>query len=156
MNKRSFNSIVSNTEQEALKDMIFKRARERAQAMNEEVQNSYTGLIQNDVMDLARDSFVAQKNPFSQIVENVEVESAKKEQEIGFAKRHVKEIKSQISNKQKVVNNEIINSQVENAMADARGEFARKKSFMGALDFLNSQASISLVKSHGKTFEAFA
>ena len=45
---------------------------------------------------------------------------------------------------------------VNSNMADAREDFVKKPSFMGALDFLNSQATISLVKSKGKSFDAIA
>jgi hypothetical protein len=41
-------------------------------------------------------------------------------------------------------------------MTDARNEFSQKSTFLGALDFLNSQASISLIKNKGKSFEALA
>ena len=41
-------------------------------------------------------------------------------------------------------------------MDEARIGLDKKHSFMGALEFLNSQASISLVKNKGKSFEALA
>ena len=68
-----FDSIVNKQEADALKEMIFRRVRERSNSMNEEVQT--------EVMDLARDSFVSNNNPFSQIVEktNVQPESSPKE-----------------------------------------------------------------------------
>ena len=59
MSSYNYDSIVSRNEAEALKEMIFKRARERADALDKEVKTSYTSDIQNDVMDLARDSFVS-------------------------------------------------------------------------------------------------
>ena len=46
--------------------------------------------------------------------------------------------------------------EVAETMSEARNVFGRKKSFLGALEFLNSQASIALVKNQGKTFEAIA
>ena len=57
-----FDSIVSKNEAAALKDMIFKRAQERAKSFNDDAQA--------DVMDMARDSFVSKDNPFSKIIEN--------------------------------------------------------------------------------------
>ena len=57
-----FDSIVNRNEAAALKEMIFKRAQERAQVMSEDTQS--------DVMDMARDSFVSKDNPFSKIIEN--------------------------------------------------------------------------------------
>ena len=66
MSNYNLKSIVSNSEQEALKEMIFKRVRDRAQAMNDEVQNSYTKATQNEVMDLARESLTIKQNPFAE------------------------------------------------------------------------------------------
>ena len=159
MNNYNFRSTVSSQEAEALKDMIFKRARERAQALTEDVQTSYTNSIQNDVMDLARDSFVSSKNPFSQIVETAQNNNTKmepEEKEIGFAKRQVNDIKAQIEQRTTTSNTELASSQVSSAMYDTRTEFVKKSSFMGALNFLNSQATISLVKNKGQSFEALA
>ena len=85
MNNYNLNSTVTSQEAEALKEMIFKRARERAKALNEDVQSSFTSSIQNDVMDLARDSFVASKNPFSQIVETPKQEETVEEEKIANA-----------------------------------------------------------------------
>ena len=50
----------------------------------------------------------------------------------------------------------IANYQVEQAMLDARQDFSKKSSFMGALNFLNSQATISLISKRAKSFEALA
>ncbi len=150
MNSYKFDSIVNRQEADALKEMIFKRARERAESMTKEAQESYTSAVKNDIMDLARDTFVAKKNPFS--INTEPVESEKHEEEIGFSKRRVEEIKSQITYRNKAVSEET----VEETMADARSEFSSRTSFMGALNFLNSQASISLVNKRGKSFEALA
>ncbi len=150
MNSYKFDSIVNRQEADALKEMIFKRARERAESMTKEAQESYTSAVKNDIMDLARDTFVAKKNPFS--INTEPVESEKHEEEIGFSKRRVEEIKSQITYRNRAVSEET----VEETMADARSEFSSRTSFMGALNFLNSQASISLVNKRGKSFEALA
>jgi hypothetical protein len=156
------NSIVSPQEAEALKAMIFKRAQERAQSLAEETQKTYTDNFQVEVMNLARESFVANKNPFSQ---NVKTEAqpaspeVKKEQlvaEIGYAKRHISEIKNQIYYRNKDINDNIANKEVESAMDDARVSNSRKNSFTGALEFLNSQASISLMNRRKSGFEAIA
>lgn len=157
MNNYKFDSIVSRNEQEALRDMIFKRARERAEALNENIQSSYTSDIKSDVMDLARDSFVSEHNPFSQKSEPATVvEEKAPEAEIGFSKRHVETLKAQIEYKNKLTREEIVNKETEANMQDARADFSSKKTFMGALDFLNSQASIALVKTKDKRFEAIA
>ena len=52
MSKCTYNSIVSASEAEALKEMIFKRARERAEAMTKDVDSTYTTSIKNDIKDL--------------------------------------------------------------------------------------------------------
>lgn len=159
MNNYRFNSIVSNSEQEALKEMIFKRARERALALTNEVDNTYTNSVQNEIMDLARDSFVSSKNPFSQRNEEEAKENKineTKSQEIGFAKRHVDEIKAQIRSRNNENNSEVACKEVLLTMSEASASLRNKQTFMGALDFLNSQASIALVKGKGKAFEALA
>ena len=157
MNNYKFDSIVSRNEQEALRDMIFKRARERAEALNDNIQSSYANDIKSDVMDLARDSFVSEHNPFSQKSEpTTVVEEKAPEAEIGFSKRHVETLKAQIEYKNKLTREEIVNKETEANMQDARADFSSKKTFMGALDFLNSQASIALVKTKDKRFEAIA
>lgn len=156
MSSYKFDSIVSKSEQDALKEMIFKRARERAAALSEDIQTSYTNDIRNDVMDIARDSFVSEHNPFSQKPASVEVEEKTSGAEIGFSKRHVETLKAQIEYKNKITREEIVNKETEAVMKDAGADFGNKKSFMGALNFLNSQASIALVKNKGKSFEAVA
>ncbi|MCM1339933.1 MAG: hypothetical protein NC191_09710 [Muribaculaceae bacterium] len=156
MNNYKFDSIVSRNEQDALRDMIFKRARERAEALNENIQSSYTSDIRNDVMDLARDSFVSEHNPFSQRVAEPVEEQKAPEVEIGFSKKHVETLKAQIEYKNKTTREDIVHKETEDNMKEARADFSNKKTFMGALDFLNSQASIALVKNKGRSFEAIA
>ena len=155
-----YDTVVSRSEADALKEMIFKRARERAAALNTDTQESYTTSARNDIMDLARDSFVASKNPFS--VNNevkqepVKAEEPAKQPEIGFAQRSVEEIKAQINYRNKAANSELAAKQAEENMQDARESLSKKTSFMGALNFLNAQASISLVNKEGNRFKAIA
>ena len=155
-------SIVSRSETEALKEMIFKRAKERAEALNKETQTQYTSAIQNDVMDIARESFAAsdRSNPFAKIIEipeeKKEQNSEKKVENIGFKQRISENIKSEIEHKNKVIKEDIINMEVTSNMIEARNEFANKKTIMGALNFLNSQASIALVNDKSKSFDAIA
>ena len=160
MSNYSFNSTVSSQEAAALKEMIFKRARERAQALADDVQSTYTSSMQNDVMDLARDSFVSNKNPFSQVIEKTEEvqkeEEPKNSAEICFARRNVDEIKAQIQYRNQVNNSDLAMAQVNSTMLEGRDEFVKKAGFMGALNFLNAQATISLVKNKGQSFEALA
>ena len=145
-----FDSIVSKNEAAALKDMIFKRAQERAKSFNEDAQA--------DVMDMARDSFVSKDNPFSKIIENtkpenktVEAEAVEKKQKddgVGFPMP--KEVKLQ---QNQVINNQITSSAINSNMREAREALTNKKSFMGALNFLNSQAAVSLMRTRADKFE---
>lgn len=145
-----FDSIVSKNEAAALKDMIFKRAQERSKSFNEDAQA--------DVMDMARDSFVSKDNPFSKIIENtktenktVEPEAVEKKQKddgVGFPMH--KEVKLQ---QNQVINNQITSSAINSNMREAREALTNKKSFMGALNFLNSQAAVSLMRTRADKFE---
>lgn len=154
MSSYKFDSIVNRQEADALKEMIFKRARERAESMTQEAQESYTSAVKNDIMDLARDTFVSKKNPFS--INTEKAEEPAREAEVGFPQRHIEEVKAQIHYRNKVTAEEIVHNEIEETMADARSGFENKTSFMGALNFLNSQASITLVNKRGKQFEALA
>ena len=164
MSHYSLNTTVSSSEAEALKEMIFKRAQERAAVLNEETQTSYKNAVQNDVMELARDSFVSAKNPFSMSVEpvkekevsDVDTSEGNKNYEIGFAQRNIDEIKSRIHYRNRDLNTDMTAREIESNMEDTRLDFGRKNSFMGALNFLNSQATISLVEREGASFEALA
>ncbi len=152
-----FNSYVNRKEAESLKQMIFQRARERAQSMTSDVQA--------DVMSIARESFVSSNNPFSQIVtqpqeevktqETVQsteqkttalheyVEAAEeKAQEVGFPQ---KSMVSQAANQNQMIQEQVSARQVQDTMREARAGLTNKKSFMGALSFLNSQAAVSLL-----------
>ena len=145
-----FDSIVSKNEAAALKDMIFKRAQERSKSFNEDAQA--------DVMDMARDSFVSKDNPFSKIIENTKpenktveaeaVEKTQKDDGVGFPMP--KEVKLQ---QNQVINNQITSSAINSNMREAREALTNKKSFIGALNFLNSQAAVSLMRTRADKFE---
>ena len=150
------NSIVDKQEAEALKELIFKRARERAEAMANEVQTSYTSGMQNDVMELARNSFNSTKNPFSIEIKPEEKKEVVSTENIGFPQRKAENTKPQIINKNKISTEEITEATVLSTMNDARNELNKKSSFMGALIFLNSQGSIVLMSGKTKGFEAIA
>lgn len=171
MNTATYDSIVNRQEVDALKEMIFKRARERAEAFDAEIKDSYTTSMQNEVMDLARNTFVSAKNPFSAVdsftkttekpVEVLDVEEVEKPHTevlsevdgLGFEQRKAESMRAHISFS---AADRIKNSTLEENMVEARGEFSSKSTFMGALNFLNSQASIALVRSKGKAFDAIA
>lgn len=152
-----FNSYVNRKEAESLKQMIFQRAKERAQSMTSDVQS--------DVMSIARESFVSNNNPFSQILnttaeeikapETVQpaeqkttalheyVEAAEeKAAEVGFPQ---KPMASQAVNQNRMIQEQVSARQVQDTMREARAGLANKTSFMGALAFLNSQAAVSLL-----------
>ena len=152
----TFNTIVNKSESEALKDMIFKRAQERAK--------SYSDDVQSDVMDLARESFSGKGNPFSFITE----QQAAVPQDT-FEKQGATEEKVQIGFPQKTLNKpsvmaaqsanvaaETASMAVQSTMLEAREGLSRNKGFMGALNFLNSQAAISLVRTRADRFEVVA
>lgn len=162
MNNYSYKSIVSNTEADALKEMIFKRARERAEALTEETQSSYTTAVHADIMDLARNSLASNKNPFVTeatpmkefFSSDTESEVENKATNIGFSQRKMPEIKARIENNNRVATETVTASTIQANMAEAREGLYSKQSFVGALEFLNSQATITLIKNKGKTFEA--
>ena len=158
----NFNSIVSKSEANALKEMIFQRVRERSESMTDD--------IQNDVMDIARESFVSKNNPFSQIInktvsdieintkpelksDTVEISSKsenKENLEIGFPQR---ELKARAQEQERMVKDEISTIALRNTMNEARESLTNKKSFLGALNFLNSQGAVSLMRTRSDRFE---
>lgn len=153
----ALNTLVSKDEQNELKDMIFKRAQERADLLNKDLHESCTSNIKNELMNSARESFVAKRNPFSIQVkkqeENLEDFSAK-ENIIKETKERVENFKTQIYSGNQNINKAVAKETIISTMNDARGELEHKSTFMGALNFLNSQASISLISSRGSKFEA--
>lgn len=147
-----FNSIVNRQEADALKEMIFKRAKEKSENLN--------NAEQTEVMDLARESFVSKNNPFSDIVEQtknniqtkqnsekIEAQTSNQEPEIGFP---LKRRENKITTTRQA---EIVKSEIENNMLNARESLNNKQSFMGALNFLNSQAAVSLIRTKAEKFE---
>ena len=154
------NSYVNRQEAETLKEIIFKRVRERSESMTDDVKS--------DVMDIARESFVSKNNPFSQIltqtaeasaqkteekkevktsalhefVDAVEAEAQKAEEQIGFPQ---KAFFAGTVYQNKIIKEQVAAAQVNNMMREAREGLTNKKSFMGALEFLNSQAASSLL-----------
>ena len=147
-----FDSIVNNSEAAALKEMIFRRARERSQDLNEGEQA--------DIMNMARESFVSKDNPFSRIIESNEVKNIEaktkaedvKQTEIGFPIKEKPEVDAKVKQNQ-IIHERITAAEINNNMAEAREALTNKKSFMGALNFLNSQAAVSLMRTRADKFE---
>ena len=166
MSSYTVNSYVNRQEADALKEMIFRRARERAEAMAQEINSSYTNDVQNDVMDLARASFRARCNPFSmeepvkeqkEVKETQEISSQENTQEqIGFAPRKTNLQAAKIAHTHNAIQNKFTLGALEASMNDAKNEFRPSKNFTGALEFLNTQGSISLVNKQKTKFEAVA
>jgi len=147
-----FDTVVNRTEANALKEMIFKRVRERSENMTED--------FQEDVMNVARDSFVSKNNPFSQIIntpienKNVErISDTDNKPEIGFPQR---ELKPRAIEETRIIKEQIMAATVQSTMNDARNALNNNKSFMGALEFLNSQGAVSLMRTRSDKFEALA
>ena len=157
-----YKSIVSKSESEALKELIFNRARERAVALNKQTQDSYTTAIKNELMDIARDSFNKSGNPFAIKNETVTKEEAvkdiaEKKEEIGFPQRKVADnLKSQIEYKNNLLREAAAQNEIKSVMENAGMDFGNKKNFIGALNFLNSQASLSVINKSKHGFEAIA
>lgn len=157
-----FDSIVTRSEANALKEMIFQRVRERSESLTDDVKT--------DVMNVARESFVSQNNPFSQIinskpekvepenkqienkqaVDTVEISNKEETQGIGFPQRT---IDPKAVTHERDLKEEITATAYKSTMAEARQSLTNKKSFMGALDFLNSQAAVSLLRTRTERFE---
>lgn len=155
-----FNSIVNKSEAAALKEMIFNRARERAKSMTEDTQS--------EVMDMARNSFVSDNNPFSKIIENnennnVQQQKVNKVPEVANVEKDTVapnkndgigfEIKEPKLKQNKIINQQLAAAEINANMRDAREGLSNKKSFMGALNFLNSQAAVSLIRTRADRFE---
>ena len=154
------NSYVNYKEAETLKEMIFKRVKERSESLTSDVQT--------DIMNIARESFVSNNNPFSQIsnVPSAETpiqetvtqepekpasESALKEyvdtieetyKGVGFTQ---KALLPGAANQYRTIQEQTSARQIQHTMQEAREGLSNRKSFMGALAFLNSQAAVSLL-----------
>ena len=151
-------SFVDKQEADALKEMIFRRARERAQKFNEE--------FQDEIMDSARTSFVSKNNPFSQIVENAaaanphvdlsakdenkEVHKQETKEEIGFPQR---QLKPRAIEQGRLVGENAAVAAIQSTMVEARAGLTNKTGFIGALNFLNSQGAVSLMRTRSDKFE---
>ena len=169
-----FNSYVNRQEADALKEMIFNRVRERSQAMTENVQA--------DVMELARESFAANNhNPFASMITSQETaqtsqtpavqepvkeekieevtpftktenptSNENKQNKIGFPQKN---LFSATQTQNRLIKEQMTAIEIQNNMMEAREALSNKKSFMGALAFLNSQAAVSLLRTRTDKFE---
>jgi len=157
---------IDRKETASIKDAIFKRAREKANSLTQEKNEGYTSQVQNDVMDVARESFQAtSKNPFNQFLENVglqnritdavdEVQASQVSQPTAEqAVKQTPEIpERQVKhNIESVSNNNYVKGVQDEVMASAGKKYRLETNLTMTLNFLNTQAAIQMAKdAHSK------
>lgn len=148
---------IDKSQVNSIKEAIFARAREKSNALAEEKNENYTSQVQNDVMDTVRDSLnIPEINPFNQFIKsingggatnntsptNVEAKSeAAPPEKVEAPQREVKH------NIESVNNSNYTNSVRNETMNAARDQFIQPMSLADTLNFLNTQAAISMAKS---------
>ena len=148
MSNINFNLNSNKDDYNTLKEAIFRRAREKAEALNSELKASYTSDIKNDVMESARMS--VRNNPFMNLFE----EEDEVDTEVFVNSLPKKEIKHSLDFHPKrqrrltsKLNNELYSAAVrDTAMRDASEALRQNKNIMQCLTFLNTQAAIALNK----------
>ena len=149
---------IDRKETASTRDAIFKRAREKAEALTEEKNENYTTQIQNDVMEIARESIrPSQKNPFNQFLENMNVQNkaevtertVKPKDEFIAAKE---EFSRRIKHNIESINNKTYTDSVKDeTMEAARSQFRQGTNLMATLSFLNTKAAIKMAENaHSK------
>lgn len=160
MQNYNYGVIVSRTEVEALKELIFNRARQRAEAMAKDAQNQYTSSFREEIMDIARDSFNASGNPFSQKITQEKKESTEKIEknpQVGFEqKTDAETIQQMIKARNESVRATASQNAIASVMDNAGSEFQTTQKFTGALEFLNSQAGIYMAGQRQARFDKLA
>ena len=148
MSNINFNLNSNNNEYNTLKEAIFKRAREKAEALNAELKTNYTSDIKNDVMESARLS--VRNNPFLNLFEEEEVQEVTTEvkplpsKEIRHSRDYQPTKPRRFNSK---LNNDLYNAAIiDNAMREASETVRQNKNIMQCLTFLNTQAAIALNK----------
>ena len=157
-----------------IKEAIFKRAREKAEQMNDEKNNQYTSDAKNDVMEIASADFRSTEfNPFNKFKESmglnkpnttVETQSTKDVQEPKVAQtknvnvpstaspsNNTFEIKPLKHNIERVSNSNFAEAVKDETMTVARNQFRQDRNLTTSLNFLNAQAAIQMAKyAHSK------
>ena len=157
-----------------IKEAIFKRAREKAEQMNDEKNNQYTSGAKNDVMEIASADFRSTEfNPFNKFKESmglnkpnttVETQSTKDVQEPKVAQtknvnvsstastsNNTFEIKPLKHNIERVNNSNFAEAVKDETMTVARNQFRQDRNLTTSLNFLNVQAAIQMAKyAHSK------
>lgn len=148
---------IDRKETVSIRDAIFKRAKEKAQAITEEKSENYSTQVQNDVMEIARDDIKSSSlNPFNQFMENVGIANIGKPQtkpetksELALGSTEVEQTKELKHNIESVSNQSYTNSVKDETMTLARKQFQTNLSV--SLTFLNTQAAINMAKNtHSK------
>jgi hypothetical protein len=86
----------------------------------------------------------------------VQTLASKEEDKIEETRKNIESIKNNIYQKQEHVQAQISTQMMNRNMQEARAGLDSKRTFVGALDFLNSQASLSMVNKKSKGFDAIA
>ena len=146
-----------------IKEAIFKRAREKAEQMNDEKNNQYTSDAKNDVMEIASADFRSTEfNPFNKFKEsmglnkpNTTVNTQSTEDvpkaQIEPTQNDKFEIKPLKHNIERVNNNNFTEAVKDETMAAARNQFRQARNLTTSLNFLNAQAAIQMAKyAHSK------
>ncbi len=157
-----------------IKEAIFKRAREKAEQMNDEKNNQYTSDAKNDVMEIASADFRSTEfNPFNKFKESmglnkpnttVKTQSTEDVQEPKVAQtknvnvsstastsNNTFEIKPLKHNIERVNNSNFAEAVKDETMTVARNQFRQDRNLTTSLNFLNAQAAIQMAKyAHSK------
>ena len=164
-------SSIDRAETASIKEAIFRRAREKSNTLATEKNENYSTQVQNDVMEIARESITeSPMNPFNQFMENMGLNaknvanniqsqnvanSAPVQQEAKVSQTtpnleeiYTKEVKRNIES---VSNKTFVNSVKDETMTAARNQFRQGTNLMATLNFLNTQAAIRMAESaHSK------
>ena len=157
-----------------IKEAIFKRAREKAEQMNDEKSSQYTSDVKNDVMEIASADFRSTEfNPFNKFKESMglnkpnatvetqsteEVQKAQTEptlndkvQNTASTSNNTFEIKPLKHNIERVNNSNFTEAVKDETMTAARNQFRQARNLITSLNFLNAQAAIQMAKyAHSK------
>lgn len=151
---------IEQKEVSLIKEVIFKRAREKAQQMNDEQNAQYTTDVKNDIMEIASANFKSSEfNPFNKFKESMGLNTPKVETPAEPVAETKAEPAQELSpkfkplkhNVQSVSNSNYSNSVKDETMTAARNQFRHNMDLTTSLNFLNAQAAIQMAKyAHSK------
>lgn len=153
---------IENKDVSIIKEAIFKRARQKAQQMNEEQNTQYTSEVKNDIMEIASADFRSSEfNPFNKFKESMGLNSVSKTEEKADVEesKSVQEssevfgprIKPLKHNIESVSNSNFTESVKDETMTAARNQFRHNMDLTTSLNFLNAKAAIQMAKyAHSK------